>query len=116
VSSAVEQLEKAHVELHRRNETLQQKTRTIYLIDKVLTLDAATDDPRQLRRRSSFARRRRHARPALLADAAHAGWRVAVHRGGARRRAGVSEGRACAIGQGIAGRVAARASRCLFAT
>ena len=48
IASAVEQLEKAHVELHRRNESLRQKTRTIYLIDRVLTLDASTDDPRQL--------------------------------------------------------------------
>jgi YegS/Rv2252/BmrU family lipid kinase len=48
VGSAVEQLEKAHVELHRRNESLRQKTRSIYLIDRVLTLDASTDDPRQL--------------------------------------------------------------------
>ena len=37
VASAVEQLEKAHVELHRRSEAVRQKTRTIYLIDKVLT-------------------------------------------------------------------------------
>ncbi|HVE77302.1 MAG TPA: GAF domain-containing protein [Gemmatimonadaceae bacterium] len=48
VLAAVEQLEKAHIELHRRNEVLRQKTRTIYLIDRVLTLDNATDDPRQL--------------------------------------------------------------------
>src|SRR4029077_20021815 len=48
VASAVEQLEKAHIELHRRSEAVRQKTRTIYLIDKVLTLDASTDDPRQL--------------------------------------------------------------------
>jgi putative methionine-R-sulfoxide reductase with GAF domain len=48
LGSAVEQLEKAHVELHRRSESLRQKTRTIYLIDRVLTLDASTDDPRQL--------------------------------------------------------------------
>src|SRR4029079_9541981 len=48
VSAAVEQLEKAHVELHRRSESLRQKTRTIYLLDRVLTLDASTDDPRQL--------------------------------------------------------------------
>ena len=44
VGAAVEQLEMAHVELHRRSETLRQKTRTIYLIDRVLSLDAATDD------------------------------------------------------------------------
>jgi GAF domain-containing protein len=48
VSSAVEQLEKAHVELHRRSEQLRQRTRTLYLIDRVLTLDNSTDDPRQL--------------------------------------------------------------------
>jgi putative methionine-R-sulfoxide reductase with GAF domain len=48
VLASVEQLEKAHVELHRRSESLRQKTRTIYLIDRVLTLDAATEDPQQL--------------------------------------------------------------------
>jgi GAF domain-containing protein len=48
VGSAVEQLEKAHVELHRRSESLRQKTRTIYLIERVLTLDASTDDPKML--------------------------------------------------------------------
>jgi hypothetical protein len=48
VSSAVEQLEKAHIELHRRSEQLRQRTRTLYLIDRVLTLDSNTDDPRQL--------------------------------------------------------------------
>ena len=35
VASAVEQLEKAHVELHRRSEAVRPKTRTIYLIDEV---------------------------------------------------------------------------------
>ena len=48
VGAAVEQLEMAHVELHRRSEALRQKTRTIYLIDRVLSLDASTDDPRDL--------------------------------------------------------------------
>jgi len=48
VSAAVEQLEKAHIELHRRSESLRQKTRTLYLIDRVLTLDATTDDPREM--------------------------------------------------------------------
>ncbi|MGH7679458.1 MAG: GAF domain-containing protein [Gemmatimonadaceae bacterium] len=48
VSTAVEQLEKAHVELHRRSEQLRQRTRTLYLIDRVLTLDNTTDDPRHL--------------------------------------------------------------------
>ena len=48
VASAVEQLEHAHIELHRRAEQLRQRTRTLYLIDRVLTLDNTTDDPRQL--------------------------------------------------------------------
>jgi len=48
VSNAVEQLEKAHIELHVRGEQLRQRTRTLYLIDRVLTLNNTTDDPRQL--------------------------------------------------------------------
>ena len=48
VASAVEHLEMAHIELHRRSEALRQKTRTIYLIDRVLSLDAATDNPREM--------------------------------------------------------------------
>jgi hypothetical protein len=48
VTAAVGQLEQAHVELHRRSEMLRQKTRTLYLIERVLSLDAATADPRQL--------------------------------------------------------------------
>ncbi|MFL5575356.1 MAG: GAF domain-containing protein [Gemmatimonadaceae bacterium] len=48
VAAAVGQLEQAHIELHRRSEALRQKTRTLYLIDRLLTLDTAVDDPRQL--------------------------------------------------------------------
>ena len=48
VAAAVEQLERLHVELHRRSESLRQKTRTLYLIERVLTLAASTDDSRQL--------------------------------------------------------------------
>src|SRR6185436_4882977 len=48
VTSAVGELEKAHVELHRRSEQLRQRTRTLYLLDRVLTLDRITDDPRRL--------------------------------------------------------------------
>ncbi len=46
--SAVGQLEQAHVELHRRSEALRQRTRTLYLLDRVLTLDADTGDPLEL--------------------------------------------------------------------
>lgn len=48
VSAAVGQLEQAHVELHRRSEQLRQKTRTLYLLDRMLTLDGSADDPRRL--------------------------------------------------------------------
>jgi len=48
VAAAVGQLEQAHIELHRRGESLRQKTRTLYLIERVLALDAMTEEPRQL--------------------------------------------------------------------
>ncbi|HEX5437457.1 MAG TPA: GAF domain-containing protein [Gemmatimonadaceae bacterium] len=48
VSAAIGQLEQAHIELHRRSEVLRQKTRTLYLIDRVLSLDSSTVDPRAL--------------------------------------------------------------------
>jgi putative methionine-R-sulfoxide reductase with GAF domain len=48
VTAAVEQLEKAHMELHRRSAQLRQKERTLYLLERVLGLAASTDDPRQL--------------------------------------------------------------------
>jgi len=107
VSSAVEQLEKAHVELHRRNETLRQKTRTIYLIDKVLTLDETTDDPRQLADGLlSLVGDDMHAQRCSLMLRTPDGESlyIAAVRGVAP---GVSEGARVAIGQGIAGRVAA---------
>ena len=107
IGSAVEQLEKAHVELHRRSESLRQKTRTIYLIDRVLTLDASTDDPRQLA----------DGLLALVGDDMHAhrcslmlrtpdgeSLYLAAARGVAP---GIVEGTRVAIGQGVAGRVAA---------
>lgn len=48
LTAAVAQLEQAHIELHRRNETLRQKTRTSYLIERALRLDNAVREPRQL--------------------------------------------------------------------
>ncbi len=48
LTAAVGQLEQAHIELHRRNEALRQRTRTLYLLDRVLTLDASTQDPQEL--------------------------------------------------------------------
>jgi hypothetical protein len=48
VTAAVSQLEQAHIELHRRSETLRQKTRTLYLVERVLALDAGSHEPRAL--------------------------------------------------------------------
>lgn len=48
LTAAVGQLEQAHVELHRRSEALRQRTRTLYLLDRVLTLDAARKSPQAL--------------------------------------------------------------------
>ncbi|HXY31861.1 MAG TPA: GAF domain-containing protein [Gemmatimonadaceae bacterium] len=48
VTAAVGQLEQAHVELHRRSDVLRQRTRTLYLLERVLALDANTTDPKQL--------------------------------------------------------------------
>ena len=43
--AAVGQLEKSHIELHRRHEALRQKTRTLYLLERALALDNVTGAP-----------------------------------------------------------------------
>jgi hypothetical protein len=48
LTAAVGQLEQAHVELHRRSESLRQRTRTLFLIDRVLTVAGELDDPTRL--------------------------------------------------------------------
>lgn len=48
LTSAVGQLEQAHIELHRRSEALRQRTRSLYLLDRLLALDAGTQDVRTL--------------------------------------------------------------------
>lgn len=106
ISAAVEQLEKAHVELHRRNESLRQKTRSIYLIDRVLTLDASTNDPKQLAEGlMSLVGDDMHAHRCslMLCTADRKALYIAAARGVAP---GVTEGVRVAIGQGVAGRVA----------
>ena len=107
VSSAVEQLEKAHIELARRNDQLRQKTRTLYLIDRVLTLDANTNDPRQLvDGLLSLVGDDMHAqRCSLLLRSPDAAFLyLAAARG---IKPGISEGARVAIGEGVAGKVAA---------
>jgi hypothetical protein len=107
VSSAVEQLEKAHIELARRNELLREKTRTLYLIDRVLSLDASTDDPRQLvDGLLSLVGDDMHAqRCSLMLRAPEPG---SLYLASARGIApGVAEGARIRIGDGVSGRVAA---------
>jgi hypothetical protein len=48
LTAAVGALEQAHVELHRRSEALRQRTRTLYLLDRVLVLAAAREEPKRL--------------------------------------------------------------------
>jgi hypothetical protein len=48
ITASVGALEQAHIELHRRSEALRQRTRTLYLLDKVLTLAASNKSPQQL--------------------------------------------------------------------
>jgi putative methionine-R-sulfoxide reductase with GAF domain len=48
LTASVGQLEQAHIELHRRSEALRQRTRSLYLLDRVMTLAAETNDPHQL--------------------------------------------------------------------
>ena len=107
LTAAIGQLEQAHVELHRRSEALRQRTRTLYLVDRVLTLDAQTQDARPLAdgllalvgddmqaQRCSLMLRAPE--PDHLYLAAARG--VAPH---------VTEGMRIRIGEGVAGRVAA---------
>lgn len=104
---AVGKLEQAHVELHRRSETLRQRTRTLYLLDRVLTLDAESRNPGELvsgllalvgddmqAQRCSLMLRAPE--PGVLYLAAARG--IAPH---------VEHGTRVIVGQGVAGRVAA---------
>jgi len=107
VAAAVEKLEHAHIELHRRSEAVRQKTRTLYLLDRVMTMDAAADDPRQLV----------DGLLALVGDDMHAQrcslmlkvpGEPQIYLAAARGLApNVAEGYRVAIGDGVAGKVAA---------
>ncbi|HEY4158530.1 MAG TPA: GAF domain-containing protein [Polyangiaceae bacterium] len=107
VGAATSQLEQAHVELHRRSELLRQRSRTLYLLERVLALTASTDDPKalaegllslvgddlQAQRCSLFLRA---PEPDTLYLAAARG--LAPH---------IKEGQRIRVGDGVAGRVAA---------
>jgi len=107
VTAAVGQLQQSHVELHRRSETLRQKTRTLYLIDKVLTLDSRATDPRQLvdGLLALVGDDMQSQRCSLMLRAPEPGYLyLAAARGLAPH---IVEGSRIAIGEGVSGRVAA---------
>jgi GAF domain-containing protein len=106
-TAAVGQLEQAHVELHRRSEALRQRTRTLYLIDRVLTLDASTAESRQLTNGllSLVGDDMQAQRCSLMLRAPEPGYLyLAAARGIAPN---VSEGYRVPVGEGVSGRVAA---------
>lgn len=107
LAAAVGQLEQAHIELHRRSEALRQRTRALYLVDRILTLDATTQDARALvdsiltlvgddmgAQRCSLMLRAPEADQLFLAAARG----IAPH---------IIEGIRIRIGEGVAGKVAA---------
>jgi hypothetical protein len=108
LTASVGALEQAHIELHRRSEALRQRTRTLYLLDRVLTLAAAREEPARLadgllalvgddmqaHRCSLFLRVPDD--PSTLYLAASRG--LAPH---------VKEGSHITVGEGVAGKVAA---------
>ncbi len=107
VAAAVAQLEQSHVEMHRRSETLRQKTRTLYLIDRVLSLDNAATDPRKLidGLLALVGNDMQAQRCSLMLLAPEPGYLyLAAARGLAPH---IVEGSRIAIGEGVAGRVAA---------
>ncbi len=107
VTEAISQLERAHIELHRRSETVRQKTRTLYLLDRLLMLDASTDDPRQLvdGLLSLVGDDMQAQRCSLMLRAPEPGILfLAAARGLAPN---VAEGYRVKIGEGVAGKVAA---------
>jgi hypothetical protein len=48
VGAAVGELEKAHIELHRRHESVRLKSRALYTIERLLTLAGDDGDPRHV--------------------------------------------------------------------
>ncbi len=108
LTASVGQLEQAHVELHRRSEALRQRTRTLYLLDRVMTLAAESKEPKRLAegllslvgddmqalRCSLFLRGKE---PGTLYLAAARG--LAPH---------IQLGKVIAVGEGVAGKVAQR--------
>ncbi|HET8771950.1 MAG TPA: GAF domain-containing protein [Gemmatimonadaceae bacterium] len=106
LTASIGQLEQAHIELHRRSEALRQRTRTLYLLDRVMTLAAETQDPRKLAEGllSLVGDDMQALRCSLfLVGAKPETMYLAAARGLAPH---VQMGKVVAIGHGVAGRVA----------
>jgi putative methionine-R-sulfoxide reductase with GAF domain len=106
LSATLGQLEQSQVELHRRAETLRQTSRTLYLLDRVLSLDAAAHDPRQLvdGLLALVGDDMQAQRCSLMLRAPEAGnLYLAAARGIAPH---ITEGARVRIGEGVAGKVA----------
>jgi hypothetical protein len=106
-AEAAAQVKQSHGELYRRSETLRQKIRTLYLIDKVLTLDNGATDPRKLvdGLLNLVGDDMQAQRCSLMLMAPEPGYLyLAAARGLAPH---IVEGSRIAIGEGVSGRVAA---------
>ena len=107
LEAALGQTEQAHIELHRRNEELRDRERTVYLIDRVLSMDASAPDPRRLADEllTLVGEDMQAQRVSLMMRAPEPGMLyLAAARGVARD---VRDGYRVAIGSGVAGKVAA---------
>ena len=107
LESALGQTEQAHIELHRRHEELRDRERTVYLIDRVLSMDASAPDPRRLADEllTLVGEDMQAQRVSLMMRAPEPGMLyLAAARGVARD---VRDGYRVAIGSGVAGKVAA---------
>lgn len=108
LTASIGQLEQAHIELHRRSEALRQRTRTLYLLDRVMTLAAESTDPKRLVEGllSLVGDDMQALRCSLFLRGAQAGTLyLAAARGLAPH---IHLGKVIAIGEGVAGRVAQR--------
>ena len=101
------QLAQAQLESHRRGEALRQTERTLYLLDRVLSLDAASTDPQELADGllALVGDDMQAQRCSLILRAPEPGWLyLAAARGVAPH---VLDGVRMRVGDGVAGRVAA---------
>jgi len=106
LTAAMSQLDGAHVELHRRGEALRERTRTLELLDRVLSLDAAARDARELvdGLLALVGDDMQAQRCSLLLRAPEPGeMYLAAARGIAPH---VTQGARIVVGQGVAGKVA----------